>query len=78
MDITKTVTKTTDEVVGYRCDLCKTEHEGRWPLGKGTLRQTLDDFHDGTFIKEVDLCPQCTSKVFGFIEDQGGRVNDDF
>jgi hypothetical protein len=78
MDITKSVTKTTNEVVGYRCDLCNTEHEGRWPLGKGTLSQTLDDFHDSTYTKQVDLCDPCTTKVFRFIEDQGGKVNDGF
>ena len=80
MDITKSVTKTSNEVVGYKCDMCQKEYPdaGAYPLNKGTLRQALDDFHDSTFTKSVDLCMYCTEKVFGFIESKGGKINSDF
>ena len=78
MKITESVTETTDKVVGYKCDLCGSEHRNPSPWGKGSLHQTLDDFCDDTYSKWVDLCERCTSKVFKYIEDQGGKVNSDF
>jgi hypothetical protein len=78
MKITETVTETIEKVIGYKCDLCKTDHLGLVNYGKGTLHQTLEDGCDDTYTKWVDLCLQCTDKVFGFITDGGGRVNSDY
>lgn len=79
MKLTKLVTETKEQVIGFKCDLCKSDHlTGQWGNYHGTISISLEDGCDGTYSKGSDLCLKCTDKVFEFIKDEGGKINCDY
>jgi hypothetical protein len=78
MDITETVTETKEKVVGYKCDLCRTETRTGYGPYRGKISINYEDGCDGHYSKWADLCMQCTDKVFKFIQERGGQINSDY
>lgn len=64
---------TVDQVVGYNCDLCKMDF-GDTPCSLGRFTPADGIPGVGNWWDTVDLCDNCVSRTFTWIESQGGRV----